>query len=129
MPEHRSGRARVAYVLKGYPRLSEVFIASEIYRVERLGVPLRLYVLKAPDEDVHHDVVGRVRVQPEYLHQTTSLSATAAPRWLRANLGRFAGPLRRTSRRHPVRLLRAAGMATAQAVRARRRFLGPPRKI
>src|SRR3712207_7304715 len=49
------GRGRVGYVLKGYPRLSEVFITSEIYRVERLGVPLRLYVLKAADEEVHHD--------------------------------------------------------------------------
>src|SRR3712207_409342 len=57
---------RVGYVLKGYPRLSEVFITSEIYRVERLGVPVRLYVLKAADEEVHHDVVRRVRTRPEY---------------------------------------------------------------
>ena len=129
MPEHRVETGRVGYVLKGYPRLSEVFITSEIYRVERLGVPLRLYVVKAPDEDVHHDVVRRVRVRPEYLHQTTSLSATSAIRWLGENLGRFAAPLRRAARRHPVRLARAAGLALAQAVRARRRFLGPPRKI
>ena len=61
MSEATTRTGRVAYVLKGYPRLSEVFITSEIYRVERLGVPLRLYVIKAADEDVHHDVVRRVR--------------------------------------------------------------------
>ena len=34
---------RVAYVLKGYPRVSELFIASEIHRLEQLGVDLDLY--------------------------------------------------------------------------------------
>jgi glycosyltransferase involved in cell wall biosynthesis len=119
----------VAYVLKGYPRLSEVFIASEVYRVERLGVPLRLYVQKAADEQVHHDVVRRVRTRPEYLHQTSSLSAAGAGRWLADNVGTFRPALLRTTRRHPLRLLRAAGRALAQAVRARRGILAPPRKI
>ena len=120
---------QVAYVLKGYPRLSEVFITSEIYRLERLGLPLRLYVLKAADEDVQHDVVRRVRVRPDYLQQTTSLSGTGLVRWLGANLGLFRPALLRTARHHPVGTVRAAGQALAQAVRARRDFLAAPRKI
>jgi len=128
MPD-RAAPGQVAYVLKGYPRLSEVFITSEIYRLERLGVPLRLYVLKAADEDVQHDVVRRVRVRPDYLQQTTSLSGTGAFRWLGANLGSFRPALLRTLRRHPVGTARAAGLAVAQAVRARRGFLAAPRKI
>ncbi|HET6651386.1 MAG TPA: glycosyltransferase family 4 protein [Nocardioides sp.] len=128
-PDIPGTTGRVAYVLKGYPRLSEVFIASEIYRVERLGVPLRLFVQKAADEDVHHDVVRRVRTAPEYLHQTSSLSAAGAPRWLADNLATFRPALLRTARRHPLRLLRAAGLALAQAVRARKGLLAPPRKI
>jgi glycosyltransferase involved in cell wall biosynthesis len=105
-----------------------VFITSEIYRLEQLGVPLRLFVLKTADEDVHHDVVDRVRVRPDYLSQTTSLSATRMLLWLAANLGRFRPALLRTLRRHPVGTLRATGRALAQAFRARR---GPfaPRKI
>jgi glycosyltransferase involved in cell wall biosynthesis len=118
----------VAYVLKGYPRLSEVFIISEIYRLERLGVPLRLYVLKAADEEVQHDVVRRLRVRPDYLRQTTSLSGTGLFRWLGANLGQFRAALLRTARRHPLGLGRAAAQAFAQAVRARRGFLATPRK-
>ncbi len=50
----------VAYVLKGYPRLSELFIASEVARLESLGVELRLFVVKPSDEDRHHPVVDRV---------------------------------------------------------------------
>lgn len=129
MPESTPAADRVAYVLKGYPRLSEVFITSEIYRLERLGVPMRLYVLKAADEEVQHDVVRRVRVRPEYLPQTTSLSATRMLRWLAVNLGVFRPALLRTLRRHPVTTLRAAGQALAQAVRARRGFFARPRKI
>ncbi len=129
MSEATTGTGRVAYVLKGYPRLSEVFITSEIYRVERLGVPLRLYVIKAADEDVHHDVVRRVRTQPEYLLQPTSLTRARLPRWLAQNRGMFLPAVVRTGRRHPVGLARAAGQALAQSVRARRRFWSFPRKL
>ena len=120
---------KVAYILKGYPRLSEVFITSEVYRVESLGVPLRLYVLKAADEDVQHDVVRRVRVRPAYLQQTTSLSATRLVGWLAVNIGAFRPALLRVVRRHPVGTMHAAGHAFAQAVRARRGFFAAPRKI
>jgi glycosyltransferase involved in cell wall biosynthesis len=130
MPEPTAtARDHVAYVLKGYPRLSEVFITSEVYRVERLGVPLHLFVIKAPDEEVHHDVVRRLRTRPEYLHQATSLSSGPFPRWLARNLGGYRAALLRTARRHPLALARAAGLALAQSVRARPRRLATPRKL
>jgi glycosyltransferase involved in cell wall biosynthesis len=129
MRDRAAGSGRVAYVLKGHPRLSEVFITSEIFRLEQLGVPLRLYVLKAAEEQVQHDVVRRLRVRPEYLQPTTSLSATGLYRWLGANLGRFRAALLRTARRHPVGLAHAAAQALAQAVRARTSFLASPRKL
>ena len=37
---------KVAYVMNGFPRLSETFIAHEIHQVERLGLALRLYSVK-----------------------------------------------------------------------------------
>jgi glycosyltransferase involved in cell wall biosynthesis len=129
MRDQALAAGRVAYVLKGHPRLSEVFITSEIYRLERLGVPLRLYVLKAGDEQVQHDVVRRLRVRPVYLQRTTSLSATGLPSWLSANLAAFRPALLRTTRRHPRGTVHAAGQALAQAVRARRGFLATPRKV
>ena len=129
MPETAGTSDRVAYVLKGYPRLSEIFIASELYRVERLGVPLRLYVIKAADEEVHHDVVRRLRTGPEYLRQPTSLSRVPLSRWLPANLGLYRGALLRTARRHPLGLARAATLALAQSVRARPGRLAAPRKL
>jgi hypothetical protein len=110
----------VAYVLKGWPRISELFIASEIYRLEQAGLNLRLYVIKPPDESETHPVVQRIAARPEYLPPTTSLSQTPLVGWLRENLRPFLAPLARTARRHPAGLARAAAMALAQSVRARK---------
>jgi glycosyltransferase involved in cell wall biosynthesis len=121
--------ATVAYVLKGFPRISETFIASEIYRLERLGVRLRLLVLKPADEPEHHPVVDRIRAVPEYLPATTSLTASRALPWLAGNIRAFRPALSAVARRRPRGLARAGGLAFAQAVRARRRPLSAPRKI
>ena len=86
MAEHEA-RDTVGYVLKGYPRISELFIASEIWRLEQLGLPLRLFVLKPADEAEHHPVVDRIEATPSYLPETTSLSGVGIRQWLRENLG------------------------------------------
>jgi glycosyltransferase involved in cell wall biosynthesis len=119
----------VAYVLKGWPRISELFIASEIYRLEQAGLPLRLYVIKPPDEAQTHPVVDRIQAPTEYLPPATSLSETTLVAWLRENLPAFMPALRRTARRHPKRLARACALAAAQSVRARKGRFAWPRKL
>jgi len=110
----------VAYVLMGYPRISELFIASEIARVEQQGVQLRLIVMKPSDEATHHPVVDRIAAKPVYLQDFTSLSDRSFTRWLRDNLPQSLGPIGRVARRHPLRLARTAGWAAAQSWRDRR---------
>ena len=119
----------VAYVLKGWPRISELFIASEIYRLEQAGLPLRLYVIKPADESQTHPVVERIDAPTEYLPATTSLSATTLAAWLRENLRPFLPALRRTARRRPAGLARATALALAQSVRARKGRYAWPRKL
>jgi glycosyltransferase involved in cell wall biosynthesis len=62
----------VAVVLKGYPRLSESFIAAEILGLERAGLPLLLVSLRHPTEkavhDLHRAIAAPVLYLPEYLH-------------------------------------------------------------
>jgi glycosyltransferase involved in cell wall biosynthesis len=119
----------VAYVLKGFPRMSEMFIASEIYRLEQLGIRLRLFVIKPADEQKSHGLVERISAKPHYLPKTSSLSATTAVSWLNEHRKDFLPSLRRVLRRHPLRVARAAVAAFAQAVRARRTFWSWPRKL
>jgi ABC-type multidrug transport system fused ATPase/permease subunit/glycosyltransferase involved in cell wall biosynthesis len=121
-------RRTVAYVLKGFPRLSEMFIASEIYRLEQMGQRLQLYVLTPPEESMRHDVVDRIQAQPDYLPATTSLSTTRLPRWLCKNLPNFLPGIVRVLWRYPKGAGRAAGAALIQSFRARRRFWSIPKK-
>ena len=123
------GVKTVAFVLKGFPRLSELFIASEIYRLEQAGVTLKLYVIKPADEEKHHEVVDRIKTRPEYLPSATSVSATLLPLWLAQNLSKFLPCLRRVLLRKPFGMAHAAMAAFAQAVRARPSFWSLPRKV
>ena len=63
----------VAFVLKGYPRISETFIANEILALERRGLDIRLFSLRHPSNDrrhpVHDDIRAPVTYLPEYLYQ------------------------------------------------------------
>jgi glycosyltransferase involved in cell wall biosynthesis len=119
----------IAYVLKGYPRLSEMFITSEIFRLEQLGVRLRLHVIKPADETRRQGIINRIKARPDYLPATTSLSNTPLRRWLSRHLKDFMPALRHVARRRPAGVARAAVAALAQAARARRTFWSPPRKV
>lgn len=63
----------IALVLKGYPRLSETFIAQEILGLEQRGLAIEIVSLRHPyDPSIHpiHEQIGaNVRYLPEYLHQ------------------------------------------------------------
>jgi glycosyltransferase involved in cell wall biosynthesis len=57
----------VAVVLKGYPRLSETFIAREILGLEQRGLALRLFSLRHPHDPVTHDIHARIQAPVAYL--------------------------------------------------------------
>ncbi len=75
-PPSAASRRRVAFVLKGYPRLSETFIAQEILALEQRGLGILIVSLRHPtDRTVHpvHDAIGADRLYlPEYLYQEPS---------------------------------------------------------
>jgi len=65
-----AGRA-VGFVLKGYPRLSETFIAQEIRALEALGLDIRIVSLRHPTDakrhPIHAEIAASVLYLPEYL--------------------------------------------------------------
>jgi glycosyltransferase involved in cell wall biosynthesis len=64
---------RVAVVVKGYPRLSETFIAQEILGLERRGLALTIVSLRHPTDaalhPMHREIRAPVLYLPEYLYQ------------------------------------------------------------
>src|ERR1051326_8522124 len=97
----KTAQGTVAYILKGYPRLSEIFITSEIYRLEQLGVKLRLAVIKHGDEAGMNGLFNRIQARPNYLPQTSSLSQTSLRHWLSLHLNDFLPALRSVAKLRP----------------------------
>ena len=76
---------KVAVILKGWPRLSETFIAQEIAGLEARGVALELWSMRRPTDKARHPVHDRVAARvvylPEYLKDERARVFSA---WLRA---------------------------------------------
>jgi len=64
---------RVAVVVKGYPRLSETFIAQEILALQQAGLSLEIWALRRPTDTAVHPlnraITAPVAYLPEYLYQ------------------------------------------------------------
>jgi glycosyltransferase involved in cell wall biosynthesis len=66
-------QANIAVILKGYPRLSETFIAQELHALEQRGYRLLLISLRHPTDPyrhpIHEEIAADAVYLPEYLHQ------------------------------------------------------------
>lgn len=59
--------ARVAYVVKRYPRFSETFIVNEILAHEASGLAIDIFSLRPPIDTHFQDLISRVRAPLTYL--------------------------------------------------------------
>lgn len=70
-PAVPTGAGRIAIVLKGYPRLSETFIAQEILELERRELAFDIWSLRRPTDrfrhPMHEAIAARLFYLPEYL--------------------------------------------------------------
>ena len=64
---------RLAVVLKGWPRLSETFIAQELVALEKRGLRFEVWSMRHPTDrkrhGLHDALKAKVRYLPEYLYQ------------------------------------------------------------
>ncbi len=93
----------LAYILKGYPRISETFISNEILLLEQLGFSLRLFPMRRGREDFCHDSVKRIKARVDYL-----------PTELLLDLPRLIGPNIRCAVKWPKRYRQALKTAVTR---------------
>lgn len=64
---------KITVILKGYPRLSETFIAQELLALEQRGLNLSLVSLRHPTDTsthpIHQEIKAPVSYLPEYVYQ------------------------------------------------------------
>ncbi len=58
---------RIAVVVKGYPRLSETFIAQELLALEARGLSLAIWSLRRPTDRDRHPIHARIAAPVSYL--------------------------------------------------------------
>jgi glycosyltransferase involved in cell wall biosynthesis len=114
---------KIVVVLKGYPRLSETFIAQELLGLERAGFALELVALRRPTDTkrhpVHDEIKAPVHYLPEYLHEEPARVLAALVRCLpkpgfwRA-LGGLVGDFRRDPSRNRIRRFGQAAVLAAE---------------
>jgi len=113
----------LAVVLKGYPRLSETFIAQELKALEQRGYAFEIWSLRHPYDDrvhpIHGEITARRRYLPEYLHQEPlrvlrALLRMARTRrfWRTARL--WLGDLARDRTRNRIRRFGQAAVLAAE---------------
>jgi glycosyltransferase involved in cell wall biosynthesis len=87
---------RIAVVVKGYPRLSETFIAQELLALERRGLGLLIVSLRHPTDKARHVLHAQIKAPvlylPEYLYQEPLRVLRA---WWRARRGPHSRATRR----------------------------------
>lgn len=107
-----AARPTLAYILKGYPRISETFISNEILLLERLGFSLRLFPMRRGREDFCHESVKQIKARVDYLPTELLLEL---PRLIGPNIFCAAarpGPYRRALSMAAVRFRRTRKTAT-----------------
>ena len=60
-------KPRLAVVLKGYPRLSETFIAQELLSLQKHGIDFAIWSLRRPTGQKRHPVHDKISVPVHYL--------------------------------------------------------------
>ncbi|MGF1660056.1 MAG: glycosyltransferase family 4 protein [Rubrimonas sp.] len=112
----------LSIVVKGYPRLSETFIAQELKALEARGFQFDIWSLRKPYDGKTHPIHEKIRAQvnylPEYLHEEAGrvIAAFIGAMFKRGFLNAFAvflGDLMRDFSRNRVRRFgQACVMAT-----------------
>jgi glycosyltransferase involved in cell wall biosynthesis len=108
------GPQRIAVVVKGWPRLSETFIAQELLALERRGLALLIVSLRHPTDPavhaLHREIEAPVLYLPEYLYQEPLRVLRA---WWQ---------MRRTPRYRATRLMWLADVSRDRTANRIRRF-------
>lgn len=64
---------KIAFILKGYPRVSETFIAQEIYLLEQKGYDVEIFSMRKARESERQPIVSKIKAPivyiPEYIHK------------------------------------------------------------
>src|SRR5947208_12455030 len=128
-PPDQAHRPEIGYIMKGYPRLSDVFINNEVYLLESMGLTLHIFSAKKPVGEKSHSVVKHIQAIVTYLPEVTSISASGLFSWLRTNLPQFISSHLYVCRLHPGAYITTLLDAVRMCFKYRSTFFSTPKKV
>lgn len=120
---------QIAYIVKGFPRLSETFISNEVLLLEQSGVTIKLFSIKPPEETLKHDTVSQIKTKPVYLPVVTSVSNTFLPVWLAQNIQPFIKAHINLAAKRPFNFFACLLKALSMMVIYRHGLFAKPKKV
>ncbi len=121
--------SEIAYIIKGFPRLSETFISNEVLLLEQSGVTIKLFSIKHPDEALQQSTVSQINAKPVYLPSVTSLSNTFLPVWLLRNIRPFIKAHMKLALTQPINFFSTLIKASSMMVIYRQNMFANPKKV
>lgn len=127
--ETHSSDSAIGYILKGFPRRSEVFITNEIRLLEQMGLRLHLFSAFQGETNCTGRDNKAVISPVTYLPEDSENMDSGFVSWLTANLPRYFSSHVRLIRTVPRRYLHTAWEAWRLSLRCRNRFFSWPKKV
>ena len=83
-PKHR-----IAYIMKGFPRISEPFISNEIYLLEQMGLGIHVFAIQSLSENQVHSTIGDIKTEVTYIPENPEVADLKFWEWLKRIMPRF----------------------------------------
>jgi glycosyltransferase involved in cell wall biosynthesis len=119
----------IAYIVKGFPRLSETFITNEVLQLEKAGAKIKLFSIKRPDEQLQQNTVEQLSADVIYLPQVSSVSNTFLLTWLLASMRPFLKAHFQLLYHHPFAFITTLAQVIIMTFIYRKGRWSKPRKI
>lgn len=129
MPTEPADPFEIAYIMKEFPRLSETFISNEIYQLEKAGTRLRVFSVKKPGKQKHHETIDQLKSPVIYLPEVGSLSETPFLKWLWVHFPKFRRDHFCLFRLRPRVYLQTLREAMKMSFQYRPSFFDRPKKV
>jgi len=119
----------IGYIMKGYPRNTDVFITNEIYLLQEMGLKLRVFSIWKPHNKKSHSIEGKVNATVTYLPEAANSKSSKFLIWLWINFPKFIGSHFRLFRLRPSSYLQVWFEAVRMALRYRSSFFPRCKKV
>ena len=80
---------KIAYIMKGFPRASEPFIANEIYHLEKMGLGIHVFAIQSLSEPIVHSIVKEIKAKITYIPEDASAAESKFSAWHQVNFPQF----------------------------------------